>query len=40
MLEHLPSLDILLALNCMGHIGAGIVMQQNDAVSEFDVMFS
>jgi hypothetical protein len=23
----------------MGHVGTGVVMQQNDAVSEFAVMF-
>jgi hypothetical protein len=40
MFEHLPSLDILLALNSTGHGGTGIVMQQNDAVSEFAVMSS
>jgi len=40
MFEHLPSLEILLALNSAGHIGTGIVMQQNDAVSEFAVMSS
>jgi hypothetical protein len=39
MFEPLPSLDILLVLNFVGHIQTGIVMQQNDAVSEFALLF-
>jgi len=40
MFVHLPSLDILLAFNSTGHIGTDVVMEQNDAVSEFAVMSS
>jgi hypothetical protein len=35
MFEHLPSHDIRLVLKCLGHVGMGIVLQQDGAFSEF-----
>jgi hypothetical protein len=36
--EHCLLHDIQLVLHCVGHMGAGIVMQQYSALSEFSLM--
>ena len=37
--EHCLLRGIQLFLHCVGHMGAGVVMQQYSATSEFSLMF-